>query len=288
MKTFAGRVCLITGAGSGIGRAMALELAGQGMKVGVVDIDAQAAEGVAAEARELGVEALGLPCDVSDEAGVAETFSRVAARLGPVALFCANAGVTAFERFADMSRSDLDWIYGVNLLGISRGVREVAPGMIAAGEGHVVATASMAGLVPTWAPNHAPYAATKAGIIGLMMNLRAELAEHGVGCTVVCPGGVVTDILNSPRRRPSRFGGPSAEPVRPPPGFQAPAGARYAQRTPQEVALMVLEAVRNDRPLVMTDPAMRGLYEAYSKMVLEAFDAAEDWARRNPGAGPRT
>lgn len=283
MKRFEGRVCLVTGAGSGIGRAMALAFAGEGMKVAVLDIDAAAAEAVAAEVRELGVEALGLACDVSEGAEVTQTFALAAARLGPVAVFCANAGVTAFERFSDMSASDVDWILGVNLLGVVRGVRAVSPAMIEAGEGHIVAIASMAGLVPTWAPNHVPYAATKAGIIGLMMNLRAELAEQGVGCTTVCPGGVITDILNAPRRRPDRFGGPSDEPIRPPPGFRAPVGTKYAQRTPDEVARMVLQAVREDRPLVVTDPAMRGLYEDYSALVLQAFDDAERWEGSNAG-----
>ncbi len=284
MKALMGKAALVTGAGSGIGRALVAELAGAGMMVGALDIDAAAAETAAAEARAGGGAAIGLACDVSDAAQMGAAFAQVEDRLGSISLFCANAGVTAFERLADMSATDIDWIYHVDFLAVSRGIRAVLPAMIAAGEGHIVATASMAGLAPTWVPYHVPYTAAKAGVIGMLMNLRPELAERGVGCTVVCPGGVATNILDSPRRRPDRFGGPTSGGITPPAGFRAPAGSRYVQRTAGEVARMTLEAVLADRPLVVTDPRMRGLYGDYATMVMRAFDDAERWEAANPSA----
>jgi len=181
-----------------------------------------------------------------------------------------------------MSATDVDWIHHVDFLAVSRGIHAVLPAMIAAGEGHVVATASMAGLAPTWVPYHVPYTAAKAGVIGMLMNLRPELAERGVGCTVVCPGGVLTDILHSPSRRPERFGGPTSEGVKPPTGFRAPTGSKFVQRTPGQVARMIVEAVLADRPLVVTDPRMRRLYGDYADMVMQAFDEAQRWEDSNP------
>jgi NAD(P)-dependent dehydrogenase (short-subunit alcohol dehydrogenase family) len=225
------------------------------------------------EARALGAEAWAAACDVSD----GEATATLVTSFGPIGVLVANAGVTAFERFADMRETDLDWIYSVNFLGASRLIRAVLPGMIAAGEGHLVVTASMAGLVPTWAPIHVPYVATKAGLIGMTLNLRAELAEQGVGCTVVCPGGVATNILDSPKRRPQRFGGASTAAIETPKGFTSPSAPRYRQRTPDEVAAMIEAAIRRDQPLVVTDSSMRELFEGYAAMVLEAFDAAKEW-----------
>lgn len=277
MKVLNGKAALVTGAGSGIGKALVLDLAAAGMKVAALDIDVAAAEATAAEAGT----GVGLRCDVSDAADMEAAFARAAEQVGPISVFCANAGVTAFERFAQMSAEDIDWIYHVDFLAVSRGIRAVLPAMLAAGEGHIVATASMAGLAPTWVPFHVPYTAAKAGVIGMMLNLRPELAERGVGCTVLCPGGVATDILNSPSRRPERFGGPASGGITAPAGFRAPAGSKYVQRTPREVARMTVEAVREDRPLVVTDPRMRGLYGDFASSVMQAFDDAERWETEN-------
>jgi len=276
MQELAGKAALVTGAGSGIGRALALNLARNGMRVAALDIDGPAAAQVASEARVLGAEAWAAACDVSDPAATGEALSGATRALGPIAVLCANAGVTAFERFAEMSDADVDWIYSVNFMGVSRLVKAALPQMIAAREGHIVVTASMAGLVPTWAPIHVPYVASKSALIGMTMNLRSELAEHGVGCTVVCPGGVSTSIMDSPRRRPERFGGASANPIQPPKGFTPGSGPR-AMRTPEEVADMTERAIRRNQPLVVTDSSMRALFEGYAASVLEAFDRAAEW-----------
>ena len=185
---------------------------------------------MAAEITQRGGSALAVACDVSDRASVREARAKANAAFGAISLLFANAGVTSVERLTDLSADHFDWITEVNLLGVSNCLQAFLPDMIAQRAGHVVATASIAGLIPAWLPYHVPYTAAKAGVIGMMLNLRAELSEFGIGCTVLCPGGVVTRIHETPRYRPARFGGPFEEPLKAPEGFvQAPRRSRSGQ-----------------------------------------------------------
>jgi NAD(P)-dependent dehydrogenase (short-subunit alcohol dehydrogenase family) len=168
---------LVTGGGSGIGRALARALAAEGAAVVVADILQERADSVAAEIASSGGSALAVACDVSDRASVREARSKANAAFGSVSLLFANAGVTSVEALADLSADHFDWITEVNLWGVSNCLQEFLPDMIAARAGHVMATASTAGLIPTWLPYHVPYTAAKAGVIGMMLNLRAELSE---------------------------------------------------------------------------------------------------------------
>ena len=286
MLELEGAVALVTGAGSGIGRAFALEAAARGMDVAVCDIAAGPAEATAEAVRAQGRRAIAVACDVSDRAAVEAMAARTAAELAPVALLFANAGVTSFEALADIDPAELEWVLDVNLKGAAWCMRAVLPQMIAAGRGHVVATASMAGLIPNWVSHHVPYVASKAGLIGWIVNLRAELAPHGVGATALCPAGVTTDILNARQRRPQRFGGPSAAPITPPKSFRSTGGPPLTSRTPEMVARMTFEAVLADRPLVVTESRLRGLFEAHAEVVLQAFGDAAEFERRAGLAEP--
>lgn len=274
MTEASGRAAVVTGAGSGIGRALARALARDGACVVVADIVEANAESVANEITRDGGQARAQVCDVSDRASVRELKARANQAFGVVTLLFANAGVTSFERFADMTPEEIDWITEVDLMGVSRCLREFLPDMIAGRSGHVVATASMVGLIPQLLPYHAPYTAAKAGVIAMMLNLRAELSEVGVGCTVLCPGGVATRIHETPRYRPARFGGPSEATVRPPAGFVPT--QRFAFRPAEAVAEQVLGAMRENRPMVVTDPSQRAHFEqGYVDVVRAAFDEAQ-------------
>lgn len=189
MTKIAGRTAVVTGAGSGIGRGIALALAGEGASVAIADIIAENAEKVAEEIRQAGGTAIGVRCDVIDRDSIAAMKAQVTAELGAVSLMFANAGATSFERLADMAEQDVDWILHANLIGVTNCLMAFYPDMVRAGDGHVFATSSTAGLLPSWVPYHAPYSGAKLGIVGLMLNLGIEAAEHGVGCTVFCPGG---------------------------------------------------------------------------------------------------
>lgn len=283
MTEIAGRVALVTGGGSGVGRGLVLALAAEGASVVVADIAEARADEVAAEVGRGGGRAVAVACDVSDRASIQAMKARAEQALGPVSLLFANAGVTALQPLAEMSCEDVDWILNVNLHGVADCLHAFLPDMIAGGGGHVVATASMAALIPEWLPTHAPYAAAKAGIIAMMLNLRSELSAHGVGCTVLCPGGVATRIAECQTVRPARYGGPSDA------GVAAPGAVDMADlyfRPAEEVAQMVLAAVRANRAMVLTEGWRRELFmRSYVDTVMAAFDDADAFDRERPRAG---
>src|SRR5262245_47735241 len=259
-----------------------MALGTEGAAVAVADMRADAARAVADEIRKAGGQAIAVVCDVSDRASVRRMKVEAEAALGPVSLLFANAGATHFNRMAEMSEDDVDWILQVNLMGVSNCVMAFLPRMLAARDGHVVATASMAGILPAWIPYHAPYSAAKLGVVGLMLNLRNEAAESGVGVTVLCPGGVATSMRNSPSYRPERFGGPSDEKVRRPEGFFQEVKLEF--RPPEQVAQLVLRAVRENRPMVLTAGSCRRLLcGTYMDVVTEAVAQVEAFDRQAAG-----
>jgi 2-hydroxycyclohexanecarboxyl-CoA dehydrogenase len=186
-------VVVVTGAGSGIGRATAEAFAALGATVAAADIDLAAAEKTAARCEERGGKGLAERCDVTDAAALAD----LAGRLGPVDVLVNNAGVGMTGRFADMSLDDWRWIRSVNLDGVVHSCAAFGPGMIARRSGRVLNVAS--GLAYTMRANEGAYVATKAAVLALSRCLRADWAPYGVGVTAVCPGFVDTPIVRSTR-----------------------------------------------------------------------------------------
>jgi NAD(P)-dependent dehydrogenase (short-subunit alcohol dehydrogenase family) len=277
MKDLAGKVAVVTGGGSGIGRALCLAFAAEGMKVAVADVEQAAADAVAAEVAATGGTAIPVRVDVSDRAST-ETLAEVVDReLGGCDLLCNNAGVLSFKHASETTASDWDWQLGVNLYGVVNGLLAFLPRMLAAGRGgHIVNTASIAGMRALGGTSGLlAYTTTKYGVVGLSEALAGDLAEAGIGVSVLCPGGVSTRIIEAGRNRPDRFGGPEEA--------RRPAGAGGGLQTamdPADVAALVVRAVKEDQLHVFTHPETRPLVEERCRTLMAAFDWLETARRR--------
>jgi short-subunit dehydrogenase len=166
-------------------------------------------------------------------------------------------------------------------MGVLNFVQVFLPDMLTAREGHFVASASVAGLIPTLITGHVPYAAAKAGVIGAMMNLRRELEGTGVQSTTFCVATVDGNMkANNSKYRPARFGGPYEAEIVTPASFK-----RGAPKPPEEVAEMVIEAIRHDRPMLISDPTYRQAFmDQYVSTVVQAFDDVDAFYRRRATA----
>lgn len=273
----AGRNVVVTGAGSGIGRGIALVLARAGAHVGIADIMLDNAKAVAAEIEAEGGKAVALHCDVTDRASVAAMKAEAERLLGPVSLLVANAGVTMFELLEDMSDEEVDWVMDVSLYGVVHCIQAFQQDMIRAGEGHIVATASTAGLMAPFHEKHAPYCGAKAGIIGFMLALRRDLEKHGVGASVLCPGYVASSITQSHSYRPAAYGGPNDRQV----VLPLQGGENHMEPRPAvEAGEMVLNAIRRNRAVIITDANHQQAFDlGMVKLVHEAFEDAAEYDR---------
>ena len=200
MKNLSNKVVVITGAGSGIGRALAVNLAGKGARLALSDVNE---EGLG-ETVELALKA-GSPdvhtarLDVSDKAAFASYATEVAEHFGQVNVVINNAGVALAGDAIDLSYEDMEWIVGINFWGVVYGTKEFLPHLIASGDGHVVNLSSLFGLLAM--PGQSAYNATKFAVRGFTEALREEMliAGHKVGVTSVHPGGIKTAIARSAR-----------------------------------------------------------------------------------------
>jgi NAD(P)-dependent dehydrogenase (short-subunit alcohol dehydrogenase family) len=184
---------VITGGGSGLGRALALEYARARWRVAVLDRDATSAEAVAGEVEAAGGKALALACDVTDAAALAAAATAIRRCWRGLDVLVNNAGIAGSGTVVDTPEEDWRRIMEVNFFGIVSVCRAFLPAMIRAGAGHVVNISSAAGFVS--APGMAAYNASKAAVISLSESLRAELAPHGIGVSVVCPSFFRTNLL---------------------------------------------------------------------------------------------
>jgi NAD(P)-dependent dehydrogenase (short-subunit alcohol dehydrogenase family) len=254
MRDLNGKVGVVTGAASGIGRAVAERLVSEGMKVVLADVEEAALGKAVAQLAEGGGTVIGVPTDVSDAASVDDLAKRTLAEFGAVNLVHNNAGVATGGTIWELSVDDWQWVLGVNLWGVIHGVRSFVPHLIEAGEGHVVNTASMAGV--TTAPFMGPYTVSKHGVVAISEMLHKELtmAAHPVGVSVLCPGWVKTRIGESDRNRPDELQKDAAELPAGDMARQVLQSMLEAGMAPSEVAGQVVDAVKDGRFWIFTHP----------------------------------
>lgn len=285
MENLEHKVAFVTGAASGIGLGMARAFVGAGMRVMLADIEQPALAAAATVLRATGAQVETVVCDVSDRGSVFAAAEATLAAFGSAHIVCNNAGVTSGGPIDECTADDWNWVLGVNLLGVVHGCQAFVPHLRRQGEGgHIVNTSSMAGLLggmPAWGP----YNASKSAVVGLTEVLRQEGRQGGFGASVLCPGGVNTNIFTAPRNRPGRFG-PQESIV----ADNVTDDDMKRGLDPDVVGRLVLEAIRADRLFIFTDPRFKRMVERRHEKMLADFD----WAARSvalvsagaPGAAP--
>ena len=255
MKDFKDKVAVITGAASGIGRALADRCVQEGMKAVLADVEAEPLATAEASLKASGATVLAVQTDVSQARDVEALAQKTMEAFGAVHVLCNNAGVGTEAAVWESTLAEWEWIVGVNLWGVVHGVRVFVPLMLAQdAECHIVNTASTAGLIS--GPGLGAYKVTKHGVVTLSETLHHELAERGakVKVSVLCPGIVNTRIMESARNRPGDLAptgprGPASEERWEALRRLVPAGMPAAQ-----VADAVFEALRKDRFYILTHP----------------------------------
>jgi NAD(P)-dependent dehydrogenase (short-subunit alcohol dehydrogenase family) len=256
MKDFIGKVAVITGAASGIGRGIAERSAKEGMKVVLADVNQAKLAEAESELKAIGPAVLAVQTDVSKRSDVERLAKQTLDAFGQVHLLVNNAGVGAGGSPWEATWNDWEWVMGVNLWGVIHGVKVFTPLMLAQNtECHVVNTSSAAGLVVGGAS--APYSATKHAVVALSESLYLAFQRQKalVKVSVLCPGLVHTNIINAEQNRPAPF---KNEPVELTPQMQAGLAAfkaaLEASMPPMEVAGKVFDAIRNEQFYIFTHP----------------------------------
>jgi NAD(P)-dependent dehydrogenase (short-subunit alcohol dehydrogenase family) len=242
MKSFDDKVVAITGAGSGIGRALALNLARQGAVLALSDVDDRGLAETVDRARSAGVrEVRSDHLDVADRAAFAAYAAAVAEQFGRVNVVINNAGVALTGDLVDLTYEDMDWIMGINFWGVVHGTKEFLPHLIASGEGHLVNISSLFGLVSV--PGQSMYNAAKYAVRGFSEAVREEMlvARHPVGVTVVHPGGIKTAITRNGRYAEGVDGAAVSRRF----------DAKLARTTPERAAEIILAGVAKDKARVL-------------------------------------
>ena len=240
MSPFENKTALIFGAAQGIGHAVALEFARRGARIAIADINVSGAEETAASVIAAGGKAMALACDVTTEHSVRDAARQAENRLGPVDILMNNVGVILSGNPEDIPISEWRRIMDLNFFAAIHGIQAVSSKMIERGSGHIVNTASFAGLYP-YAANRIPYVAAKAAVVAMSESLALHLHPQGVRVSCFCPGPVATAVMSS-----MKTWSPNA-------AFRGP-GSQYEVITAEMAATVLADGMLDGRVVIPTDP----------------------------------
>jgi len=273
MDAFKDKVAVITGGAGGIGMAMARAFAARGAKIVLADLDEPALAASARDLEKSGAQVHTVRTDVSKAESVEALAEAAVRRFGGVHIVCNNAGVATFGPVAKSTRKDWEFTMGVNFWGVVHGVQTFVPRLLAQGQGgHIVNTASMAGLVGMrWL---GVYCASKFAVVGLTESLYVEMRDQGIGVSVLCPMIVATNINeNSLRMRPAELRNPPGTDI-PQTGGAAPALVGGTIQ-PEVLARRVVRAIERKELYILTHPEQREILKRRAGRIDAAFNVWE-------------
>ena len=274
MTRVAGRTAFITGGGSGVGLGQAKVFAQAGCRVAIADIRQDHLDDAMAWFDGRGFDVMPVRLDITDRAAYAAAADEVEAKLGPVSLLFNTAGVSIFGPMQDATYDDWDWQLSVNLNGVINGIQTFVPRMIARGQGgHVINTASMSAFVAL--KGTGLYCTTKMAVRGLSECLAMDLADHGIGVSMLCPGAVNSNIHEAVLTRPAHLKNTGYY------GADPQVFARLKQvisvgMEPETLAQYVLKGVEADQLYILPYPEFRGTLEEIHARVMASLARPED------------
>ena len=263
MRTIQGKTAIITGGASGIGKAIALQLAAEGARLYLIDIDGNALTQAVGELKQQGAEVLGRQCDVSDSQALASTGEHAMAHCQSIDILVNNAGIAYYGETAAMSPGDAQRLLQVNLHAPIELTRQLLPQLLSREEAHVLNVASFLGLIGS--RRLALYSASKFGLVGFSESLRAEYGRHGLGVTALCPGFVDTGLFES-----APLGTDREAPKLPP---------RWILTTPEKIAQRAVRAIYRNRA-VDVSPFYARLAHLGKRLVPGLLDWANHLSRK--------
>jgi NAD(P)-dependent dehydrogenase (short-subunit alcohol dehydrogenase family) len=269
MKDLNGKVAFVTGGASGIGLGMVQSFLAAGMKVAISDIEQAALDQVKDELAESNAEVIYLKVDVTDRDAMEQAARETEAAFGKVHVVCNNAGVAVTGKVHRMDYKDWDWVMGVNLDGVINGVQTFVNRMMEHGEGgHFVNTASMAGVMPI--SSGSIYTTGKYAVVGMSEVMRRDLAKYNIGVSVLCPGGVNTNVIHSGRNRPEEMQREKDNSkLRTMGGLQEAVMSDMLDAS--VIGGMVVAAILADDTYIFSHPALKSVVDVRTKAMNESF-----------------